>query len=81
MGSLNSEIQTEIRQARQPNKPRLQEIADALDGDDRADFIAALNDKTVSAYALAKVLNRRGFRVSNSLITIYRRGALSYEVR
>lgn len=81
MGSLQSEIQTEIRQARKPAKPRLQEIADGLDGDDRADFIAALNDKTVSAYALAKVLNRRGFRVSNSLITIYRRGALSYEVR
>ncbi len=81
MGSLNSEIQTELRALRTPQSSRLQEIADALNGDDRSDFIAALHDKTVSAYALAKVLNRRGFRVSNSLITVYRRGALSYEVR
>ena len=81
MGSLNSEIQTELNQSRLPNKPRLQEIADALDGEDRTDFITALNDRGVSAYALAKVLTRRGFKVSNSLITMYRKGALSYEVR
>jgi hypothetical protein len=81
VGSLNSEIQTELRASRTPQSSRLQEIADALTGDDRADYIAALHDKTISAYALAKVLCRRGFKVSHSLIAMYRRGALSYEVR
>lgn len=80
MGILREELAHEISAARMPHKPVLQEIADALTGEDRADFIQALHDKSVSAYALAKVLNRRGYRVSNSLISVYRRGGLSYEV-
>lgn len=80
MGLLSDEIQTELVQSSRTGLGRLQEIADALDGDDRTDYITALNDKRISSYALAKVLNRRGFKVSNSLINTYRRGALSYEV-
>lgn len=80
MGMLLEEVATEIRLARLPTKPLLQTIADALTGEDRTDFVEALHDKSVSAYALAKVLNRRGFTISPSLISTYRRGGLSYEV-
>jgi hypothetical protein len=81
MGIFREEVTAEIQSVHLPFNRRLQEIADALSDDDRKDFIDALHDKSVSAYALAKVLNRRGFRVSNSLISVYRRGGLSYEVQ
>jgi hypothetical protein len=80
VGSLNDEVQNEISQTIK-KKGVLQEIADALSGDDRKDFIEALHDKTISSQALAVVLKRRGFIVSNSLILSYRRGGLAYEVR
>lgn len=79
MGSLNDEVQNEILRTIK-KKGILQEIADALSGDDRKDFIEALHDKTISSQALAVVLKRRGFIVSNSLILLYRRGGLAYEV-
>lgn len=81
MGSLNDEVQNEILQTIKKKKGVLQEIADALSADDRKDFIEALHDKTISSQALAVVLKRRGFIVSNSLILSYRRGGLAYEVR
>lgn len=81
MGLLETEVRNEIEQTNRNKKRVLQDIADALDDDDRKDFIVALNDKTVSAQALSLVLKRRGFVVSNSLITLYRRGGLAYEVR
>ena len=81
MGLLETEVRNEIEQTNRNKKRVLQDIADALADDDRKDFIVALNDKTVSAQALSLVLKRRGFVVSNSLITLYRRGGLAYEVR
>lgn len=80
MGLLGNELQSEIEERKKLPKPRLQEIADQLSGDDRKDFLEALNDKTISSYSLSLVLKRRGFSVSQSLITVYRRGGLSYEV-
>jgi tRNA U54 and U55 pseudouridine synthase Pus10 len=80
VGSLNDEVQNEISQTIK-KKGVLQEIANALSDDDRKDFIEALHDKTISSRALAVVLKRRGFIVSNSLILSYRRGGLAYEVR
>lgn len=81
MGLLNSEIQTEIGDKGKPNTRLLQDIADALAADDRKDFVDALHDKSISAQVLATVLKRRGFVVSSSTISLYRRGGLSYEVR
>jgi hypothetical protein len=81
VGLLETEVRNEIEQTNRNKKRVLQDIADALADDDRKDFIVALNDKTVSAQALSLVLKRRGFVVSNSLITLYRRGGLAYEVR
>lgn len=80
MGLLQNEIQTEVAQ-KGTTKRLLQEIADALPDDDRKDFIDALHDQSISSQVLARVLRRRGFVVSNSLILLYRRGGLSYEVR
>lgn len=79
MGQLGSELQSETE-----NKGitfRLQNVADQLCDDDRKDFVEALQDKTISAGTLSRVLKRRGIVVSPSLISIYRRGGLSYEVR
>ncbi len=81
MGLLNNEIQIEIENKGKANKRLLQEIADALSDDDRKDFIDALHDASISSQALATVLKRRGFVVSSSLISLYRRGGVSYEVR
>lgn len=81
MGLLNNEIQNEIGDKGKPNTRLLQEIADALAADDRKDFVDALHDKSISAQVLATVLKRRGFVVSSSTISLYRRGGLSYEVR
>lgn len=80
MGLFSNEVQNEIAK-KGATKRLLQEIADSLADDDRKDFILALHDKTISAQALAMVLKRRGFVVSNSLISLYRRGGLAYEVR
>lgn len=80
MGLLQNEIQTEVAQ-KGKTKRLLQEIADALPDDDRKDFVDALHDQSISSQALARVLRRRGFVLSNSLIVLYRRGGLSYEVR
>jgi hypothetical protein len=81
VGLLNNEIQNEIGDKGKPNTRLLQEIADALAADDRKDFVDALHDKSISAQVLATVLKRRGFVVSSSTISLYRRGGLSYEVR
>lgn len=81
MGLLNNEIQNEIGDKGKRNTRLLQDIADALTADDRKDFVDALHDKSISAQVLATVLKRRGFVVSSSTISLYRRGGLSYEVR
>jgi len=81
VGLLSNEIQNEISQKGTSNRRMLQDIADGLSGDDRKDFIDALHDKSISAQVLVLVLKRRGFAVSNSLISLYRRGGLGYAVR
>lgn len=81
VGLLNNEIQNEIGDKGKRNTRLLQDIADALAADDRKDFVDALHDKSISAQVLATVLKRRGFVVSSSTISLYRRGGLSYEVR
>lgn len=72
MTGLDDEIQKSLTKRRVRN--RLHEVADALDKDDRAAFIAALNDKSVPAVNIVRVMQARGFVVGESTISNYRRG-------
>ena len=56
--------------------PMLLQIINQLDAQDKADLLAALNDYTISAPAISRVLENRGHRISVGAITAYRRGEL-----
>lgn len=78
MGKLLNEIKSE--KTRMGKKSRLAEIIEQLPKDDRADFISALDDHAISASKICKVLERRGIRVTQEVISRYRRGALRTDI-
>lgn len=56
--------------------PMLLQIINKLDAQDKADLVNALNDYTISAPAISRVLENRGHRISVGSINPYRRGEL-----
>ena len=56
--------------------PMLLQIINKLDAQDKADLVNALNDYTISAPAISRVLENRGHRISVGSINSYRRGEL-----
>lgn len=74
MGELLSEIKSE--KSKLGKKSRLAEIIEQLPKDQRKDFISALDDHTISASKIVKVLERRGIKLTVEIISRYRRGAL-----
>ena len=58
--------------------PMLLQIINKLDAQDKADLLAALNDYTISAPAISRVLENRGHRISVGSINGYRRGELRH---
>lgn len=69
---------TRLRDEIAAEKPRykrgskIDRIIEQLDGQDRDDFIAALRDKSVPNVVLMRVMQRRGFDISDSGISTYR---------
>lgn len=53
-------------------KSKLHIILDQLDQTDRKDLIDALNDKSITANTIVKVLSNRGFTVSRTNVSKYR---------
>ena len=68
-------LQDELRNE-QPRRKRnrLNEVLAELDAEDQAALRAALDDPMVPGVAIVRVLRQRGFTVSESIISNYRRG-------
>lgn len=72
MTGLNNEIRQ--AQTKRSSRNRIQEILDVLDDEDKAALRAALDDKSVPAVNIARVLRARGLAIAESTISNYRRG-------
>lgn len=73
MGNLADEFSDEGKQTNQ-RKSRITSIVEQLSDDDRRDFLAALDDRNVPAIAIIRVMKRRGFALSETVVSNYRRG-------
>ena len=66
---------TEIKaEKRRPRKNRIKEIIAALDANDRKEFIAALDDHSIAGIAIVRVMQRRGFKLTETMVSNHRRG-------
>jgi ribonuclease I len=70
MGKLKNEI-NEARNSR-IYVTRVAEICEQLNDEDNADFLNALNDATISASAIVKVMIRRNLPISENAIRAHR---------
>lgn len=76
MGNLRDELIAE--QQRPKRRTQLDIVVEGLSGDDLQDFVALLEDESVSATALARVLQKRGYKIHRQSINDYRRGTFRY---
>lgn len=67
--NLSEELRNELLPKR---KSQIDRAIEQLEGDDRRDFIEALNDPSVSSGALSRVLARRGIVLDQRRIAEYR---------
>jgi predicted transcriptional regulator len=74
MAGLDQEIRSEPTHNGGVKRRRLWQIADALDETDRVALFAALDDFSVPARSIVRALAKRGFVVSESVISNYRSG-------
>lgn len=56
---------------------RVREIGDNLPAEDKAAFIAAINDESITAPAIERALKKNGFSVAGTTIRRHRRGDCS----
>lgn len=59
-------------------RSQLSVIIEALSGDDLRDFIEALNNKHIPHVAIARVMQRRGFKLDPKRVSEYRLGSMRY---
>lgn len=74
MAGLADQIKNEPIQNGGVKRRRLWQIAAQLDDEDRAAFIAALDDVNVPARSIIRALAKRDISVSESVISLYRSG-------
>jgi len=74
VGELLNQIKTE--KVRHGKKSRLADILEKLPKDQRKDFIAALDDHSISASKICKVMARHGHKITPEIVSRYRRGHL-----
>ena len=74
MTGLADQIKNEPIQSGGVKRRRLWQIAAQLDDEDRAAFIAALEDVNVPARSIIRALAKRDISVSESVISLYRSG-------
>lgn len=79
MGELLNQIQA--ARVGSGRKSDLELALGKLSEEDRTDLIAALDDHSIPAAAIARALNGRGLKVSSAVINRYRRGESDYGLR
>jgi hypothetical protein len=60
------------------NRSQIQLIIEQLSGNDLRDFIEALNDRNIPNAAIARVMERRGFKLDAKRVSEYRLGSNKY---
>jgi hypothetical protein len=58
--------------------PRIKRVLDGMDETDRKELIEALDDYSISAPTISRVLERRGIDLDASSINKYRRGEFTH---
>jgi hypothetical protein len=76
MGILFEETLSEQQQPKR--KTQLDVIVESLTGEDLQDFITLIGDDTISATAIARVMQKHGHKLHRHAITEYRRGSFRY---
>lgn len=77
MGDLFDELQREKVTKR---KTQLDAVIEALSPDDLKDFLLLLEDESVPAAALCRVMVRRGHKLNRHAVLDYRHGTFRYEI-
>jgi len=72
MAGLADEIRNEPSKRKRRNS--IDFVLEKLDAKDRQALIDALNDRSISAISIFRVLQARGMPISESVISNYRRG-------
>jgi len=78
--SLLSEIRSE-ESTPSGRVPRIQRVLERMDEADRKELIEALDDYTIPAPTISKVLQRRGIDLDSSSINKYRRGEFAHVIK
>jgi len=78
--SLLSEIRSEeaIPSGR---VPRIKRVLEGMDETDRKELVEALDDHTISAPAISRVLEKRGIHLDTHSISKYRRGEFAHVIK
>jgi hypothetical protein len=72
MGLLREQIESEQSVAPR-RRGRIVEIAEALEPEERQEFLDALADMSIKAIAIVRVIRRRGFKLDENHVSKYRR--------
>jgi len=73
-GATLAGLLTEIKaEQRAPRRKWYDNIADQLDEHDRKEFLDAIVDRTIPAVSIVRVMQRRGFKLSETQVSNVRR--------
>ena len=61
--------------------PRIQRVLESMDNTDRKELVEALDDYTIPAPTISRVLERRGIDLDSSSINKYRRGEFAHVIK
>ena len=78
-GSLLAAIKAETGNAVSGRVPLVFQAAEQLPEKERAEFWEAVNDLTIPAPAICRVMQARGIRVTSASISKFRRGEYAHE--
>jgi len=78
--SLLSEIRTE-KTIHSGRVPRIIRVLEGMDDTDRKELVEALEDYTIPAPTISRVLERRGIDLDSSSINKYRRGEFAHVIK
>lgn len=77
MGDLMKELQT-AQTLPSGRQGILQRVLESLSDSDRVDLIEALQDESIPAAVIARVMQQRGVQLRADAINRYRRGEVAY---
>lgn len=77
MGELKNQIAA-AQPLRSGRQGILESVLDSLSEADRLDLIEALQDSSIPAAVIARVMQQRGIQLRADAITRYRRGEVAY---